>query len=112
MEYGEYIKLIQKRAESHLIDKDKDEALKAILEVSRGLYMGLHGGNIRRLTVRSLKGILSTLPEKPTEQDIYKAIHLIEGVILTILSCIFKEGEIMIVKQDKDDRGLKNNDQN
>ena len=101
MEYEEYIKLLRKRAESHLSNKDEDEALKAIAGISRKLYMHLHDGGIHRLVVRSLKGILSTLPEKPTEQDINKTIHLIEGVILTVLSCIFKEGEIITVEKDK-----------
>ncbi|GAH34369.1 unnamed protein product [marine sediment metagenome] len=105
MKYEEYIELLRKRAESHLSDKDEAEALKAITKVSEELYIYLHDGGIRRLAVRSLKGILSTLPEKPTERDIDKAIHLIESVILTVISCILKEGEIITVKRDKDDQG-------
>lgn len=105
MRYEEYVKLVHERARSHPNNGNKDEALKALLEVSRGLYIHLHGGGIRRLAMRSLKGILSTLPEKPTEQDIDKVVHLIEGVILTVISCILKEGEITTVKRDKDDQG-------
>jgi len=105
MEYEEYIKLSERRAQSHPSDKDKDEALKTISGISRELYMHLHDGGIRRLAVRSLKGILSTLPEKPTERDIDKVVHLIEAVIMTVISCILKEGEIITVKKDKDDQG-------
>jgi len=101
MEYEEYIELIKRRAESHLSDEDEDEALKAVSKVSRELYMYLHDGYIRKLAIRSLKGILSTLPEKPTKQDTNKAIHLIEAVIMTVISCILKEGEIITVKEDK-----------
>lgn len=103
MEYEEYVNLIKRRAESHPRDKDKDEALKAVLKVSRELYLHLHGGGIRRLAIRSLKGILSTLPEKPTEQDINKVTRLIESVILTVISCIFMEGEIITVKRDREE---------
>jgi len=104
MEYEEYIRLSRRRAESHPKDKDEDEALKAVSKVSSELYTNLHGGGIRRLAVRSLKGILSTLPEKPTKQDVDKVIHLIEAVIITVISCILKEGEIITVKEDKDDQ--------
>jgi len=102
MEYEEYIELVKRRAESHPSDKDKDEALKAVSKVSRELYMHLHGGGIRRLAIRSLRGILSTLPEKPTERDIDRVVYLIEAVILTVISCILKEGEIITVKEDKE----------
>jgi len=101
MKYSEYVELSHKRAESHPSDKDKDEALKTIAKVSEELYTHLHDGGIRRLTVRSLKEILSTLPEKPTERDINKVVHLIEAVILTVISCILKEGKIITVKQDR-----------
>jgi len=101
MKYSEYIKLSHKRAESHPSNKDKDEALKTIAGVSNKLYTHLHDGGIRKLTVRSLKEILSTLPEKPTERDTDKVIHLIESVILTVISCILKEGETTIVKRDR-----------
>lgn len=100
MKYEEYVKLLHKRAESHPSDKDKDEALKAIAKISNELYMHLHGGGVRKLAIRSLKGILSTLPERPTEEDTSKAIHLIEAVIETVISCILKEGKIITVKQD------------
>lgn len=105
MEYEEYIELMERRAKSHPKDKDEDEALKAIAKVSNELYIHLHDGGIRRLAIRSLKGILSTLPEKPTKQDVDKVIHLIEAVILTVISCILREGEIIMVKEDKDDQG-------
>lgn len=101
MKYSEYVKLLEKRAQSHPSNKDKDEALKTIAGISNELYTHLHDGGIRKLTIRSLKGILSTLPEKPTEQDTNRAIHLIEGVILTVISCILSEGEIITVKGDK-----------
>lgn len=104
MEYEEYIKLLYKRAESHLGNKDKDEALKAISKVSRELYMHLHDGGIRKLAFNSLRGILSTLPEKPTRRDVDRVIHLIEAVIMTVISCILKEGEIIIVEEDKNDQ--------
>lgn len=105
MRYEEYIELLRKRVESHLSDKDGDEALKAIAKISKELYMHLHDGGIRKLAIRSLKGILSVLPEKPTERDIDKVIYLIEAVIMTVISCILKEGEIITVKKDKDDQG-------
>jgi len=101
MRYSEYIKLSEERARGHPSNKDADEALKTIAKVSEELYTHLHDGGIRRLTVRSLKEILSTLPDKPTEQDTDKVIHLIEAVILTVISCILKEGKIITVKQDR-----------
>jgi len=100
MEYEEYLKLLYKRARRYPSNENEDEALKAIARISNELYAHLHDGGIRRLANRSLRGILSTLPEKPTEQDTNRAIHLIEGVILTVISCIFREGKIMIVKED------------
>ncbi len=104
MEYEEYIRLSHERAKSYPSNKNEDEALKAVSKVSRELYMHLHDGGIRRLAIRSLKGILSTLPEKPTKRDIDRVIYLIEAVILTVISCILKEGEIITVKRDKDDQ--------
>ena len=101
MKYEEYINLMHKRAEQHPGDKDEDEALKAISKISGELYTHLCSGGIRRLAIRSLKGILSTLPEKPTKEDIGKVIHLIEAVILTVISCILKEGEILTVEESK-----------
>lgn len=102
MEYEEYLKLLYKRARSHPNDENEDEALKAIARVSNELYTHLQNGGIRRLALRSLRGILSTLPEKPTEQDTNRTIHLIEGVIMTVLSCIFKEGELITIKRDRE----------
>ena len=101
MEYQEYISLLHKRAQSLPDNKDEDAALKAVSEISGELYFHLYNGDLRRLAVRSLKGVLSTLPEKPTKDDTNKVIHLLEGVILTVISCILKEGEILTVEESK-----------
>ena len=103
MEYQEYISLLHKRAQSLPDNKDEEAALKAVSEISGELYTHLYNGKLRKLAIRSLKGILSTLPEKPTEDDTNKVIHLLEGVILTVISCILKEGEILTVKESKKD---------
>ena len=100
MRHEEYVELLKKRAEQHPGNKDEEEALKAVSEISGELYIHLYNGDLRRLAIRSLKGILSTFPVKPTEDDTNKVIHLIEGVILTVISCILKEGEILTVKEE------------
>lgn len=102
MKPEEFIKLMWKRAREHQRSKGQKEADEIINEISRNLYTGVKYGSLRRLTVRSLKEILSTLPENPTEEDINIAIKFIESIILTVISCILGEGEILTITPVKD----------
>lgn len=97
MKPEEYIKLMLKRAKEYSRSRDQKEADEKINEISRNLYMGLKNGLLRILTVRSLKKILRTLPENPAEEDIDITVKLIEAIILTVISCILREGEILTI---------------
>lgn len=114
MKPEEFIKLMWKRAREHQRSTGQKEADGIINEISRNLYTGLKYGSLRRLTVRSLKEILSTLPEKPTEEDINIAIKFIESIILTVISCILGEGKILTITpirdMDKKQSGDKKNE--
>ena len=114
MKPEEFIKLMWKRAREHQRSKGQKEADEIINEISRNLYTGLKYGTLRRLTVRSLKEILSTLPENPAEEDINIAIRLIESIILTVISCILGEGKILTITpirdMDKKQSGDKKNE--
>ena len=98
MKPEEIIKLIWKRALEHQrrskSQKDTDEIIN---KISRNLYTGLQHGALRSLTVRKLKEILSTLPNNPTGKDINVTIMFIESIILTVISCILSEGEILTI---------------
>lgn len=102
MKTEEFIKLMWKRAQGLQRSRGQEEADEVINEISRNLYTGLQHGALRRLTVRSLKEILRTLPENPTEEDIDITIKFIESIILTVISCILGEGEILIMTPVKD----------
>lgn len=102
MKPEELIKLVLKGAQEYQRDKGRKEADEVINKISRDLYMGLKHGALRRLTVRSLKEILRTLPENPTEKDIDIRIKLIEAIILTVISTILSEGEIITMTPFKD----------
>jgi hypothetical protein len=114
MKPEEFIKLMWKRAREHQRSRSQKEADEIINEISRNLYSGLKYGALRRLTVRNLKEILSTLPQNPTEEDINTTILHIEAVILTVISCILGEGEILtmtpIRDMDKKQSGDKKNE--
>lgn len=102
MKPEEFIKLMWKRAREHQMSKGQKEADEIINEISRNLYTGLQNGALRRLTVRGLKEILRTIPNNPTEEDISITIKFIESIILTVISCILGEGEILIMTTVKD----------
>jgi hypothetical protein len=114
MKPEEFIKLMYERALEHQRSKGQKESDGIINEISRNLYTGLKYGALRRLTVRSLKEILRTLPENPTEEDINIAIKFIEAIILTVISCILGEGEILTITpirdMDKKQSGDKKNE--
>ncbi|MBA7571463.1 hypothetical protein ES708_13226 [subsurface metagenome] len=102
MKPEEFIKLMWKRALEHPRSKDQKEADEIINKISRNLYSDVQHGALRRLTVRSLKEILRTLPNNPAEEDINVTIRLIESIILTVISCILGEGEILTITPAKD----------
>jgi len=102
MKTEEFIKLMWKRALEHQRSRGEKEADEILNKISRNLYTGVKYGSLRRLTVRSLKGILSTLPENPTEEDINTTIKFIESIIITVISCILGEGEILTITPTKD----------
>jgi len=102
MKPEEFIKLMWKRALEHQRSKGQKEADEIRNEISRNLYTGLQHGAIRSLTVRKLKEILSTLPNNPTGKDINVTIMFIESIILTVISCILGEGEILTITPAKD----------
>jgi len=97
----EFIKLMWKEAHDQR-SKDQKETDETINKISQKLYMGLREGALRRLAVRSLKEILKTLPENPTEEDINITVKFIEAIILTIISCILKGGKILTITPIKD----------
>lgn len=102
MKPEEFIKLMYERAREHQRSKGQKEANEIRNEISRSLYSDLQHGALRSLTVRSLKEILRTLPNNPTEEDINITIKLIESIILTVISCILGEGEILTITPAKD----------
>lgn len=114
MKPEEFIKLMMKGAREHQRSKGRKEADKIITKISQNLYMGLKHGVVCRLVVASLKEILSTLPENPTEKDIDITIKLIESIILTVISSILSEGEIITITpakdRDKKQSGYKKNE--
>jgi len=97
MKPEEFIKLMFKMKQEHLRNKDQRESDEIINKISQNLYLGLRHGELRRLTVLSLKEILRTLPEDPTEKDISTTIMFIESLILTVISCILSEGQILTI---------------
>jgi len=106
MKPEEFIKSMLKKAREDPRSKSRKEADEIINGISRNLYTGLKHGVLRRLVVQSLKEILSTLPENPTERDIDITTKLIESVILTVISSILDEGEILSITpiKNKDDK--------
>lgn len=102
MKPEELIKLILKRAQEYQRNKGRREADKVINKISQDLYMGLKHGALRRLTLTALKEILKTLPNNPTEEDIDMRIQLIEAIILTVISSILSEGEVITMTPIKD----------
>ena len=102
MKPEEFIKLMWERARVDQMSKGQKEADEVINKISQNLYMGLNHGALHRLTVHSLKEILKTLPENPTEEDINITIKLIEAIILTVISCILMEGKILTITPIKD----------
>ena len=103
MKPEEFIKLMYERAQGHQRNKGQKEADEVRNEISRNLYSDLQHGALRRLTVRSLKEILRTLPNNPTEEDINTTIKFIESIILTVISCILSEGEILTITPARDE---------
>lgn len=106
MEPEEFIKSMLKKAQEHQRDKGQKEIDEIINGISRKLYMDSKHGVLRKLTVQSLKEILSTLPGNPTEENINITIKLIESVILTVISSILSEGRIISITpiKNKDDK--------
>jgi len=102
MKPEEFIKLMWERARIDQMSKGQKEADEIINKISQKLYMNLNHGALRRLAVRSLKEILKTLPENPTEEDINITVKFIEAIILTIISCILKGGKILTITPIKD----------
>ncbi len=102
MKPEEFIRLMRGRALEHPRSKDQKEADEIINKISQNLYLDLKHGALRSLTVRSLKEILRILPENPTEEDIDITIKFIESIILTVISCILGEGEILTITPVKD----------
>lgn len=102
MDPEEFIKSMLKKAREHQRSKSQKETDEIINGVSRNLYTGLKHGVLRRLVVQSLREILSTLPENPTERDIDITIKLIESIILTVISSILSEGKIISITPFKD----------
>jgi len=110
----ELIKLMHERAQGLQRSKGQKEADEILNKISRNLYSDVQHGALRRLTVRSLKEILRTLPENPTEEDINTTTGFIESIILTVISCILGEGEILTITpagdRDKKQFGFKKNE--
>jgi len=103
MKPEEFIKLMYERAQGFQRSKGQKEADEVRNEISRNLYSDIQHGALRRLTVRSLKEILRTLPNNPTEEDINTTIKFIESIILTVISCILGEGEILTITPARDE---------
>jgi len=106
----EFIKLLYERVQGHQRSKGQKEADEILNKISRNLYSDVQHGALRRLTVRSLKEILRTIPNNPTEEDINITIKFIESIILTVISCILGEGEILTItparNEDKKQSGI------
>ena len=102
MKPEEFIKLMRERARIDQMSQGQKEADEIINKISQNLYMGLNHGALRRLAVRNLKEILKTLPENPNEEDINITVKFIEAIILTVISCILKGGEILTITPTKD----------
>lgn len=103
MKPEELIKLILKRAQEHQEkNKGPKETDEIINKISQNLYLGLKHGALRRITVHSLKEILKNLPKNPNEEEINITVKLIEALILTVISCILSEGEIITIAPIKD----------
>jgi len=102
MKPEEFIKLMLERARVDQMSKGQKEADEIINKISQNLYISLNHGMLQWLTVRSLKEILKTLPENPTEEDINITVKLIEAIILTVISCILMKGEILTITPTKD----------
>ena len=103
MKPEEFIKsMLEELQESLRKEKDRRETNEVINKISQNLYLDLKHGALRRLTIHSLKEIFKTLPKNPTEKDIDVRIKLIEALILTVMSCILSEGEIIIIAPIKD----------
>jgi len=103
MKPEELIKLILKRAQEYRErNKGRKETDKVINKISQNLYLDSKQGALRKLTVQSLKKIFRTLPKNPNEEDIDIRIKLIEALILTVISSILSEGEIITITQTKD----------
>jgi len=103
MKPEELIKLILKRAQEHRErNKGLEETDEIINKISQNLYLGLKQGALRRLTVHSLKEIFRNLPKNPNEEEIDIRVKLVEALILTVISCILSEGEIITVAPTKD----------
>jgi hypothetical protein len=103
MKPEEFIKLMHERVQGLQRSKGQVEADEVRNEISRNLYSDVQHGALRRLTVRSLKEILRTLPNNPTEEDINTTIKFIESIILTVISCILGEGEILTITPARDE---------
>ncbi|MBA7621884.1 hypothetical protein ES703_29254 [subsurface metagenome] len=114
MKPEEFIKLMRERTRGYQRSKGQKEADEILNKISRNLYSEVQHGALRGLTVRSLKEILSTLPENPTKEDINITILHIEAIILTVISCILGEGEILAITpirdKDKKQSGDKKNE--
>lgn len=102
MKPEEFIKLMRERARVDQMSKGQKEADEIINKISQNLYMSLNHGMLQWLAVRSLKEILKSLPENPTEKDIDITVKLIEAIILTVISCILMKGEILTITPIKD----------
>jgi len=102
MKPEEFMKLILKKVGGDQRSKSRKEADKIINKMAQHLYLDSKRGVLRRLTVQSLKEILSTLPENPTEEDIDTTTKLIESIILTVISSILSEGKIISITPFKD----------
>lgn len=112
MKPEEFIKLMWKMKRERLRNKDQRESDEIINKISQNLYLDLKHGALRRLTVLCLKEILGTLPENPTEEDISTTIIFIESLILTVISCILSEGQILTITPTKDKDKKQSGDKN
>lgn len=112
MKPEEFMKLILKKVGGDQRSKSRKEADEIINKIAQHLYLDSKHGVIRRIVLQSLREILSTLPENPTEEDINATIMLIESIILTVISSILSEGKIISITpfkdQDKKQPGDKN----
>jgi len=102
MKPEEFIKLMCERTQGFQRSKGQKEADEIVNKISQNLYMGLKHGMLRRLTAHSLKEIFRTLPKNLNEEGINIRVELIEVLILTVISCILSEGEIITITPTKD----------